>query len=100
VLTGLAIWKPVQLAWLTGLFGGFVWARYWHFVAMCALVLLVLVHIFMVMTVDPHSLRSMVTGYYDAEKSPEKRNARPFYRERPEAPTREVDDESPHVPAP
>ena len=31
VLTGLAIWKPVQLSLLTSLFGGYVWARYWHF---------------------------------------------------------------------
>ena len=38
VLTGLAIWKPVQLAPLTNLFGGYVWARYWHFVATVALV--------------------------------------------------------------
>ncbi len=34
VLSGLAIWKPVQLAPLTGLLGGYVWARYWHFLAM------------------------------------------------------------------
>ena len=34
VLTGIAIWKPVQLAPLTDLFGGYVWARYWHFVLM------------------------------------------------------------------
>ena len=38
VLSGLAIWKPVQLAPLTALLGGFVWARYWHFLAMMALV--------------------------------------------------------------
>ena len=31
VLTGLAIWKPVQLAWLTYLFGGFQSARILHF---------------------------------------------------------------------
>ena len=27
-LSGLAIWKPVQLFWLTNLFGGFATARY------------------------------------------------------------------------
>src|SRR4051812_39756092 len=32
VLSGLAIWKPVQLGLLTRLLGGYVWARYWHFV--------------------------------------------------------------------
>lgn len=80
VLTGLAIWKPVQFAPLTRLFGGYVWARYWHFVAMALLVLLSLVHVFMVFAVDPGSLKSMITGNYDETRSPEARNARPFLR--------------------
>jgi hypothetical protein len=75
----IAIWKPVQLHWLTMLFGGYVWARYVHFVAMIVIVGLVLGHVFMVLTVDPYSLRSMVTGWYNVERSPELRNARPFY---------------------
>ncbi|MDO8500821.1 MAG: cytochrome b/b6 domain-containing protein [Gemmatimonadaceae bacterium] len=78
VLTGIAIWKPVQLAPLTDLFGGYVWARYWHFVAMALLVALSVVHIFMVFAVDPYSLRSITTGGYNEENSPEARNARPF----------------------
>ena len=95
VLTGLAIWKPVQLSWLTNLFGGYVWARYWHFVAMLGLVLLSVIHVFMVVTVDPHSLRAMITGYYDESKSPERRNARPFYRSH----AIETDDEPTEVSA-
>jgi thiosulfate reductase cytochrome b subunit len=79
VLSGIAIWKPVSLAWLTALFGGYVWARYWHFVGMLVLVALALGHVFMVLAVDPYSLRAMVTGGYDARLSPEARNARPFY---------------------
>jgi thiosulfate reductase cytochrome b subunit len=79
VLSGISIWKPVQLHWLTALFGGYVWARYVHFVAMIVLVLLVLGHVFMVLTVDPYALRSMITGWYDERFSPEARNARPFY---------------------
>jgi thiosulfate reductase cytochrome b subunit len=82
VLTGLAIWKPVQLAPLTGLFGGYVWARYWHFVVMLTLVLLGAGHVFMVFAVDPQSLGSMVTGNYDEFRSPEALNARPFLRGR------------------
>ena len=31
IVTGIAIWKPVQLSPLTNLLGGYVWARYWHF---------------------------------------------------------------------
>jgi Ni/Fe-hydrogenase b-type cytochrome subunit len=79
VLTGLAIWKPVELSPLTTLFGGYVWARYWHFVAMSVLVILAVGHVFMVFSVDPYSIPSMITGKYDENCSPEKREARPFY---------------------
>ena len=79
VLSGLAIWKPVSLGWLTALFGGYVWARYWHFVGMALLVVLALGHVFMVLAVDPYAIRSMITGWYDEGLSPEARNARPFY---------------------
>ena len=38
VLSGLAIWKPVQLQYLTALFGGYDVARYVHFICMAAIV--------------------------------------------------------------
>ena len=79
VVTGIAIWKPVELAPLTAVFGGYVWARYWHFIAMLAIVILSIVHVFMVFAVDPYSITSMITGNYDPSLSPEARNARPFY---------------------
>jgi cytochrome b subunit of formate dehydrogenase len=69
----------VQLALLTSLFGGYVWARYWHFLAMVALVALSVGHVFMVFAVDPYAIRSMITGGYSERLSPEARNARPFY---------------------
>jgi Ni/Fe-hydrogenase b-type cytochrome subunit len=88
VLTGLAVWKPVQLHPLAALFGGYIWARYWHFMAMLALVILAFVHIFMVFAVDPFSIPSMITGNYDESNSPEARNARPLFwrRRRPPIP--------------
>jgi thiosulfate reductase cytochrome b subunit len=79
VLSGLAIWKPVTLWFVTALFVNYKWARFIHFVAMVLLLLLALVHVFMVLTVDPYSLRAIVTGWYDRARSPEARNARPFY---------------------
>lgn len=79
VVTGVAIWKPVQLSWLTAALGGFVWARYWHFVVMVLIVLLSAVHVLMVFAVDPFSLRSMITGGYNPARAPEARNARPFF---------------------
>jgi hypothetical protein len=68
----------VQLAPVTHLLGGYVWARYWHFLAMLALVALSFGHVFMVFAVDPYALRAIITGGYDDAKSPEARNARPF----------------------
>ena len=61
IATGLAIWKPVQLYWLAALMGDYEGARYLHFFAMAAVVLIVLVHIVMVVLV-PRTLPTMVTG--------------------------------------
>jgi thiosulfate reductase cytochrome b subunit len=64
VLTGFAIYKPVQLAWLTALFGGYELARYWHFWAVWIFVGFTLLHVALVFLVDPASLRAMITGWY------------------------------------
>lgn len=61
VLSGLAIWKPVQLWWLTALFGGFQGARLVHFLAMAAIVGFLLVHVVMALLV-PKTIRAMVFG--------------------------------------
>ena len=79
VVSGIAIWKPVSLGWLTAALGGYHLARWWHFSAMLGLALLVVVHVVMVFAVDPYALRAMTTGGYDEDRySPEARNARPF----------------------
>jgi thiosulfate reductase cytochrome b subunit len=62
VLSGLAIWKPVQLQELTALFGGYEAARYVHFFAMAAIVGFLVVHIVMAVLV-PKSLRAMIRGH-------------------------------------
>jgi thiosulfate reductase cytochrome b subunit len=61
VLTGMAIWKPVQFQELTTLFGGYDFARYVHFAAMAAIVGFLVVHVLLALLV-PKSLRAMVTG--------------------------------------
>jgi thiosulfate reductase cytochrome b subunit len=61
VLSGLAIWKPVQLQELTTLFGGYDFARYVHFFAMAAIVGFLCVHVALALLV-PKSLRAMITG--------------------------------------
>ena len=61
VLSGLSIWKPVQLQWLTALFGGYDVARYVHFFCMAAIVAFIAVHVTLALLV-PRSLVAMVTG--------------------------------------
>jgi thiosulfate reductase cytochrome b subunit len=61
VLSGIAIWKPVQLQELTALFGGYDAARYVHFLAMAAIVGFLVVHVVMAV-LGPKSLRAMITG--------------------------------------
>lgn len=61
VASGLAIWKPVQLHWLTALMGDYDGARVVHFFAMSAVAFIVLVHVLMVILV-PRTFPSMFTG--------------------------------------
>jgi thiosulfate reductase cytochrome b subunit len=61
VLSGLSIWKPVQLQWLTALFGGYDVARYVHFVCMSLIVAFLIVHVLLAILV-PKSLRAMIIG--------------------------------------
>jgi thiosulfate reductase cytochrome b subunit len=61
VVSGLSIWKSVQLQELTALFGGYDAARYVHFFAMAAIVGFLVVHVAMALRV-PKSLRAMITG--------------------------------------
>ncbi|MBI2309028.1 MAG: cytochrome b/b6 domain-containing protein [Rhodocyclales bacterium] len=60
VLSGLAIWKPVQLQALAALMGGYEGARLVHFVAMALAVGVVFVHVLMVVLV-PRTLLTMLT---------------------------------------
>ena len=61
VLSGLSMWKPVQLQYLTALFGGYDIARYIHFACMAAIVAFMVVHVALALLV-PKSLRAMIIG--------------------------------------
>jgi thiosulfate reductase cytochrome b subunit len=63
LVTGLAIYKPTQLAWLTGLLGGYAWARFEHFALTIGYVLFFIVHIAQVIRAGWNNFRAMVTGY-------------------------------------
>ena len=61
VLSGLAIWKPVQFGGLATLLGDFDNARIVHFAAMSLIVLFLLVHVPLALLV-PRSLAAMIRG--------------------------------------
>ena len=61
VLSGLAIWKPVQFHELAALMGGYEGARVVHFVAMALIVAFVVIHVVMVLLV-PRTFLPMLTG--------------------------------------
>jgi thiosulfate reductase cytochrome b subunit len=61
ILSGLAIWKPVQLQELTWVLGGFQSARVIHFLCMAGISMFVVVHLALVALV-PRTLATMVTG--------------------------------------
>jgi thiosulfate reductase cytochrome b subunit len=63
VLSGLAIWKPVQFHWLAALMGDYEGARYVHFFAMAAIAFIVVVHVIMVILV-PRTFPTMFTGRF------------------------------------
>jgi thiosulfate reductase cytochrome b subunit len=61
VLSGLAMWKPVQLWWLTAALGSYPSVRWVHFVAMSGILGFVVIHLALVAIV-PRTLPTMITG--------------------------------------
>jgi Ni/Fe-hydrogenase b-type cytochrome subunit len=68
VLTGLAVWKPIQFSWLAWCMGGFHLARLWHFLVMWAILGFVFGHLVMVVLHGWNNFVSMLTGW---KKNPE-----------------------------
>ncbi len=67
-LTGLVLYKPVQFWWLAWLFGGFHFARGWHFAALCGFVAFIPGHLIMVLLHGWNNFYSMLSGW---KKDPE-----------------------------
>jgi thiosulfate reductase cytochrome b subunit len=63
VLTGVAIYRPVQFAWLSNLLGGYEWARWEHFWLAIGYCLFFVVHVAQVIKAGWNNFRAMVTGY-------------------------------------
>ena len=67
ILTGLAIWKPTTLGWLTTLLGGYAFARLLHFILMVLYVLFFVVHVGQVARAGLANFWSMAIGYERTE---------------------------------
>ena len=63
VATGLAIYKPLQLAWLTSILGGYEWARWQHFWIMLLFIAFFVVRVGQVILAGWGNFRSMISGY-------------------------------------
>ena len=63
IVTGLAIYKPVQLHWLTWLMGGYEFARFLHFWLMMGYVGFFVIHVLQVALAGWNNFRSMVAGF-------------------------------------
>lgn len=61
VISGLCVWKPIQLQGLTSLMGGYDTARLVHFAGMSGIVAFMVVHIALVALV-PSTLAPMIVG--------------------------------------
>ncbi len=63
LVTGVAIYKPVQFGWLDALLGGYMMARFFHFWITIGYLVFFAVHIAQVARAGWNNFRSMVIGY-------------------------------------
>lgn len=63
VLTGFAIYKPVQLHWLAASFGGYKTARLVHFSATILICVFIFVHVLQVIRAGWNNFRAMIAGF-------------------------------------
>jgi len=63
LLTGFAIYKPVQLYWLCAILGGYEWARAEHFIVTILFIFFFIIHVLQVILAGWNNFRGMVTGF-------------------------------------
>lgn len=68
--SGFAIWKPVQLSWLTSALGGYQMARAIHFVCWLGFALFLFIHVVQVMRAGWATFFGMISGWERASREP------------------------------
>jgi thiosulfate reductase cytochrome b subunit len=71
VVTGLAIYKPVQFYWICWLCGGYHFARILHFTLTIGYVFFFLIHIVQVILAGWNNFRAVVAGFEVIEEQPQ-----------------------------
>lgn len=74
LLSGIAIYKPIQFPYLCDLFGGYYWARVVHFALTIGYVLFFVIHILQVIRAGWNNFRGMVAGFEVEEVIVEEQN--------------------------
>jgi len=69
VITGFAIYKPVQISFFTSICGGYEWARVEHFALTIGYVLFFIIHITQVIRAGWNNFQAMVTGSENSNKT-------------------------------
>ncbi|WP_159471485.1 cytochrome b/b6 domain-containing protein [Dyadobacter sp. 3J3] len=70
VLTGLAVYKPVQFYWLCWIFGGYNFARILHFSLTLGYLFFFIVHIVQVIIAGWNNFRSVISGFEVVTEEP------------------------------
>ena len=76
LITGLAIYKPVQISWLTAVLGGYEAARLEHFILMLGYVGFFLIHVAQVARAGWKNFRAMISGFEELPTEDLKRHNR------------------------
>ncbi|MBI3015398.1 MAG: cytochrome b/b6 domain-containing protein [Candidatus Tectomicrobia bacterium] len=84
VLTGVALYKPVQAGWLTEFFGGFQYTRLWHFLLVWIFAGFLVVHLIMVALSGWSNFLSIITGWKKQKEDREESVESPDTAETPE----------------
>ena len=70
VITGLAIYKPIQFSWMTAICGGYGSARVIHFILTIGYCIFFLIHIVQVILAGWNNFRAMVAGFDVVKETP------------------------------
>ncbi|MGI8668378.1 MAG: cytochrome b/b6 domain-containing protein [Aridibacter sp.] len=62
LLTGIAIYKPIQFSWLAWMFGGYEWTRWIHFWLTMGYAVFFVIHIVQVAIAGWSNFQAMITG--------------------------------------